>query len=165
MISFASVQICHLYISAGHNFVGHYGQEPDNYPVIEVPTIECVAGRGLRGDRYFDFKENYKGQITFFSLEVFDELCGALRIQGVPPSVVRRNVFTRDVDLNELIGQEFEVQGVRFHGTEESRPCDWMNRAVAPGTREFLRGRGGLRAQILSDGLLRSSSRVAAISE
>lgn len=165
MISFAGMQICHLYISAGHNFVGHYGQEPDDYPAIEVPTIECVAGRGLRGDRYFDFKENYKGQITFFSLEVFDELCGALRIQGIPPSAVRRNVITRDVDLNELIGQDFEVQGVRFRGTEESRPCDWMNHAVAPGTREFLKGRGGLRAQILNDGVLHSSSRLAAINE
>src|SRR5256714_11925166 len=161
----AAVEVCHLYISPGHNFVGHHDREPDVHSAIEVPMIECVAGRGLRGDRYFDFKENYKGQITFFSLEVFDELCSALRSQGVAPSAVRRNVITRDVDLNELIGQDFEVQDVRFHGTEESRPCDWMNRAVAPGTREFLKGRGGLRAQILNDGVLGSSSRVAAINE
>jgi len=40
--------------------------------MIEVPMIECAAGRGIRGDRYFDFKDDYKGQITFFSLEVFD---------------------------------------------------------------------------------------------
>ena len=46
--------------------------------MIEVPVIECVAGRGIRGDRYFDFKDDYKGQITFFSLDVFDELCAAL---------------------------------------------------------------------------------------
>jgi hypothetical protein len=51
------VEICHLYISPGHNFVGHYGREPDEFSTIEVPTIECVAGRGIRGDRYFDFKE------------------------------------------------------------------------------------------------------------
>ena len=70
--------------------------------MMEVPTAECVAGRGLRGDRYFDHKEDYKGQITFFSLEVFDELCGALQVEGVPFSAVRRNVFTRNVDLNEL---------------------------------------------------------------
>jgi MOSC domain-containing protein YiiM len=130
--------------------------------MIEVPTVECVAGRGLRGDRFFDYKNNYKGQITFFSLEVFDELCGSLQVEGVPPSAVRRNVFTRDVDLNGLIGKDFDVKGIRFHGTEESRPCYWMNRAIAPGAQDFLRGRGGLRARILSDGVLRSASRVPA---
>jgi MOSC domain-containing protein YiiM len=133
--------------------------------MIEVTTVECVAGRGLRGDRYFDHQENYKGQITFFSLDVFDELCGTLQVEGVCPSAVRRNVFARDVDLNELIGKDFEIQGIRFHGTEESRPCHWMNRAVAPGAQEFLSGRGGLRARILSDGVLRSTSRVAAASK
>src|SRR3979411_3279255 len=85
----ATVEICHLYISSGHNFVGHHGREPDQYPAIEVPSIECVAGRGIRGDRYFDFKDDYKGQITFFSLDVFDELCGALTVQDCPPELVR----------------------------------------------------------------------------
>ena len=131
--------------------------------MIEVPTVECVAGRGLHGDRYFDFKEDYKGQITFFSLEVFDELCDALKLEGIVPSAVRRNVFTRKVDLNEFIGRDFEVQGVHFHGTEESRPCDWMNRAIAPGAREFLKGRGGQRARILTDGTLQSGTRVPEI--
>ena len=161
MISFEPVEICHLYISPGHNFVGRYGQEPDDFPIIEVATVECVAGRGLRGDRYFDFKTDYKGQVTFFSLEVFDELCAALQVKGIPASVVRRNIFTRTVDLNTFIGQDFEVQGVRFHGTEESRPCGWMNLAIVPGAKEFLKGRGGLRARILSDGVLRSTAQVA----
>jgi MOSC domain-containing protein YiiM len=152
------VEICHLYISAGHNFVGHHGREPDQFPMIEVPEIECLAGRGLRGDRYFDHKENYKGQITFFSLDVFDELCGALQVEAVPSSAVRRNVFVRGVDLIELIGKDFEIQGIRFHGTEESRPCYWMDRAIAPGTQEFLRGRGGLRARILTNGILRPNN-------
>lgn len=155
------LEICHLYISSGHNFVGHHGREPEEHPAIEVPSIECVAGRGIRGDRYFDFKDDYKGQITFFSLEVFDELCGALEVQNCSPGLVRRNVFTRDVDLNELIDQDFEVQGVRFHGTQESRPCYWMNRAIAPGAEKFLEGRGGLRARILTDGTLRSTVRIA----
>ena len=154
-----AMEICHIYISAGHNFVGHYGKEPDKFPMIEVPEVECVTGRGLRGDRYFDHELDYKGQVTFFSLEVFDKLCGALQVEGIPPSAVRRNIYTRDVDLNELIGRNFEVQGVRFHGTEEARPCDWMNRAVTSGAREFLKGNGGLRARILSDGIVRSNGR------
>ena len=162
MISFGAVEICHLYISHGHNFFGHHGREPDNHPMIEVPEIECVAGRGIRGDRFFNYRDDYKGQITFFSLEVFDELCRALQVKGVPPSGVRRNVFTRNVDLNELIGKAFELQGVRFHGTEESRPCHWMNGAIAPGAEDFLKGRGGLRARILTDGMLRSTAKIPA---
>ena len=128
--------------------------------MIEVPVIECVAGRGIRGDRYFDFKDDYKGQITFFSLEIFEELCGAFGLHDCAPAAARRNVITRGADLNELIGREFEVQGVCMYGTEESAPCYWMNGAFAPGAKEFLKGRGGLRAKILSDGGLRSNSTV-----
>jgi hypothetical protein len=153
----AAMEICHLFISRGHNFVGHHGREPDTHPMTETSEIECVAGHGIRGDRYFDFKEDYKGQITFFALEVFDELCSGMQFQTCSPSVARRNVFTRGVDLNDLIGQEFEVQGVRFLGTEECRPCYWMDHAFAPGAKEFLKGRGGLRAKILASGRLRSA--------
>jgi hypothetical protein len=154
------VEICHLYISPGHNFVGHHGREPDTHPMIEVPVIECVAGRGICGDRYFDFKDNYKGQITFFSLDVFEELCVALNAHDASPAAARRNVITRGFDLNEFIGKEFEIQGVRFYGTEESAPCYWMNGAFAPGARDFLKGRGGLRAKILSDGEVSSTALV-----
>jgi len=152
------VEICHLYISPGHNFVGHHGREPDTHPIIEVAVLECVAGRGVRGDRYFNFKDDYKGQITFFSLDVFDELCAALDLHDCSPATARRNVITRGVELNEFIDNEFEIQGVRFYGTQECAPCYWMDRAFAPGTEEFLRGHGGLRAKILSDGMLRSTA-------
>jgi MOSC domain-containing protein YiiM len=124
--------------------------------MVEVPILACAAGRGIRGDRYFDFKDDYKGQITFFSQEVFDELCGALQIQNSSPALARRNVIASCADLNQLIDQDFEIQGIRFHGMEECRPCYWMDRAFAPGAHEFLKGRGGLRAKILSDGELRS---------
>ena len=154
------MEICHLYISPGHNFFGHHGRAPDDYPAIEVPEIECVAGHGIRGDRFFEYREDYKGQITFFALEVFDELCGVLELQDCSPLIVRRNVITRGVDLNTLIGEDFEVQGVRFRGTGECRPCYWMDHAIAPGAEEFLKGRGGLRARILSDGVLRSTARI-----
>jgi MOSC domain-containing protein YiiM len=162
VILFDAVEICHLYISRGHNFFGHHGHAPDDFPVIEVLTVECVAGHGIRGDRFFDYQQDYKGQITFFSLEVFDELCGALKLQDCSSALVRRNVMTRGVDLISLIGKEFEVQGVHFLGTDECRPCHWMNHAIAPGAEEFLKGRGGLRAQILSDGVLRSTARITA---
>ncbi len=123
--------------------------------MIEVPEIECIAGRGLRGDRFFDFKENYKGQITFFDGEVYDEARGTLGVEDRPPSVFRRNVVIEGVDLNAWIGVEFEIQGVRFRGTEECSPCYWMDAALGPGAEKLLKGRGGLRAMILSSGKMR----------
>jgi MOSC domain-containing protein YiiM len=155
-------QILQLYISPGHNFFGHHGREPDKFSAIEVPILECVKSRGIRGDRFFDYKENYKGQITFFALEVFDQLCHALTVRDSSIALLRRNVITRGIDLNTLIDQEFEFQGVRFYGTGECKPCYWMDRAIAPGAEDFLKGRGGLRARILSDGRLHSTARIAA---
>ena len=149
------MEVCHLYISPGHNFFGHHGRPADEHPSVEVSQIECIAGHGIKGDRFFDYRYQYKGQITFFSLEVFHDLCRLLGVSDVPPSAVRRNVITRGVDLKSLIAKEFEIQGVRFKGMEECRPCYWMDQAIAPGAEKFLKGRGGLRAQILSDGALR----------
>lgn len=153
-----TVEICHLYISPGHNFFGHHGREPDDFASLEVPEIECVAGHGIRGDRFFDYKEDYKGQITFFALEVFEALCQSLNLGNAAPSIVRRNVLTRCADLNELIGEDFEIEGVRFRGTGECKPCYWMDRAIKAGAENFLEGRGGLRARILSDGTIRSTA-------
>ena len=125
---------------------------------MEVPAIECVAGHGIRGDRFFDYKKDYKGQITFFAVEVFEALCQSMNLPEASPSLVRRNVLTRHVELKELIGNDFEIEGVRFHGTGECQPCYWMDRAIKPGAEEFLQGRGGLRARILSDGILHSTA-------
>ena len=148
-------RIEHLYLSPGHNYFGHHGGPAGEHPVVAVAEVECVAGRGLRGDRFFDYKPDYKGQITFFAMEVLEAMRTELGLPDVAPAAVRRNVFTRGLDLNALIGAEFELQGVRFVGVEECRPCYWMDQAVAPGTEVWLQGRGGLRARILSDGRLR----------
>jgi MOSC domain-containing protein YiiM len=150
-----AITIQHLFISPGHNFFGHYGKPPGENPVIEVKEVRCFAGRGLEGDRFFDFKADYKGQVTFFPGEIYDELCARFDVWDKPPSVFRRNIITRGVDLNMLIGREFTVQGVRFLGTAECSPCHWQDGAFAPGTEDALQGRGGLRARILSDGVLK----------
>jgi MOSC domain-containing protein YiiM len=148
-------RIEHLYLSIDHNYFGHHGELAATHPCIATDEIECVAGRGLRGDRFFDYKPDYKGQITFFAMEVLEAMGAKLGVPGILPAAVRRNVFTRGMELNALIGQEFELQGVRFAGTEECRPCYWMNQAVAPGAEAWLQGKGGLRARILTDGSLR----------
>lgn len=151
-------EIVHLYVSPGHNYFGRHGQEAAGHATVEVDEVACVAGCGIEGDRFFNFKKDYAGQITFFEMEVYEGLCSQFPLVNKPPGVFRRNILTRGVELRTLIGKEFEVQGIRFLGTQESKPCHWMNEAFAPGAEEALRGKGGLRAQILSDGLLRRTS-------
>lgn len=150
------MSIRHLYISPGHNFFGHHGQEPGQNANREVEAIECLAGRGIDGDRFLDYRDDYKGQITFFSLEVFEDVCRQLGLSGISPAAVRRNAITAGPDLNRLIGRVFRVQGVAFEGICECKPCYWMDRALAPGAETLLQGRGGLRAKILSTGTVRA---------
>ena len=148
------IQIRHLYISPGHNFFGHHGKPADEHPVIEASHLRCVAGRGIEGDRFFDYQPDYKGQITFFAWEEYERLCATFGVRDKSPAVFRRNAITAGLDLAALIGCEFAIQGVRFRGHSECSPCYWMDQAFCPGTEAALCGHGGLRAQILSDGLL-----------
>ena len=143
-----------LFISADHNFFGHHDLPPGTSPVEERSSVLCLAGRGIEGDRFLDFKPDYKGQITFFASEVFTELTQTLGLKNVHPSALRRNVLTEGVDLAHWFNAEFEIQGVRFAGAGECSPCYWMDRALGPGAEKFLKGRGGLRARILSTGTL-----------
>jgi MOSC domain-containing protein YiiM len=154
LVTNATIRICHLFISPGHNFFGHHGTVPSAHPMRAVTSVSCVRGRGIEGDRFFDFKPNYKGQITFFAVEIYEALSARLEVWDKAPAVFRRNVITRGVDLNTLIGNEFTVQGVRFLGVAECSPCYWMDRAFARGAEKALEGNGGLRAKILSDGVL-----------
>ena len=152
------IRIAHLYISPGHNFFGHHGQPAGDNPMLAQREIVCRAGRGIEGDRCLDFKADYKGQITFFERETYDQLCAEFGVWDREPSVFRRNVITAGIELPSLYGREFEVQGVRFFGTGESAPCHWMNEAFHPGAEDRLKGRGGLRARILTDGVLRAGT-------
>ena len=144
----------HIFISPGHNFVGRHGLEPETHAILSLDRVECVAGRGLRGDRFFDHKPDFKGQVTLFSARVFRDLCDWRRTPALPPDALRRNLIVEHDDLNALIGLEFSLQGVRFFGSEECRPCYWMNQSIGPGAEDWLRGRGGLRCRILTDGWL-----------
>jgi|ERR1043166_749429 MOSC domain-containing protein YiiM len=152
------IRVHQLFVSPGHNYFGHHGQAASSHPAVAVERLECVAGRGIRGDRFFDYKDNYKGQITFFSLAVFDALRKELNLPDAQPSATRRNALIAGADLGLLVGKHFEIQGIRFEGTEECKPCYWMDAALAPGAEKWLKGRGGLRARILSDGVLKCSA-------
>jgi len=149
------MKISRIYISPEHNYFGHHEKPAGQAPTISCDEVECVAGKGLKGDRFFGWKEDFKGQVTFFAEEVWERLCEQMQVTDKDAGVFRRNIITRGIDLNTLIGKEFEVQGIRFLGTQEAAPCYWMNQAFAPGAEKALHGNGGLRAKVLSDGTLR----------
>ena len=148
------IKILAIYISADHDFRGHHGNPRGHNPNLQPDTVECVAGQGLVGDRYFGYKEDYKGQITFFDEAVHQAAQDALDCHGTPPEAYRRNILTRGIDLNTLIDKTFRIGEATFYGTQECAPCYWMDEAFCPGMEDFLKGRGGLRARILTDGIL-----------
>ena len=149
-----SIEIRRLYISSGHDFKGRFGMDPLRHETPSVETVECVAGKGIVGDRYFGYKENFKGQITFIAQETIDAVGSGIGAEQLDSRLLRRNVVTVGVDLNELIGRVFRIGGVLFAGTEECAPCFWMDKVVDEGAMRLLAGRGGLRARILESGTL-----------
>lgn len=149
------IRIEAIYLSPGHDFYNRRGKGRLYHGIESPASVDCVAGKGLRGDRFFDYKEKFKGQVTFFAGEVAD----ALRERAADPhfenSAFRRNILIRGVDLNSLLGKTFRIGGIAFEATEQAAPCDWMDVAVGEGTRDFLQGRGGIRARVLSSGQLK----------
>ena len=148
------VDIRHIFISPGHDFVGRYGKGRENHGIQPCESITCTAGMGIEGDRYYGHKEDYKGQITFFSEDVAAALEAHLNISDLDRSAMRRNVLVAGVDLNSLIGKRFQLGELVLTGSEECAPCFWMNEAVGEGAHEWLRGKGGLRCRIEKSGVL-----------
>lgn len=150
-------ELRHIFISAGHDYWGPQGEGRLQNGINSPAEIECVAGMGLRGDRYFGHRPGYKGQVTFFEAEVVEEVRRLFKLPKLPASVFRRNLIVSGVNLAEWNNRRFRFQGVEFEGSEECTPCEWMDRGVAPGTKDFLdeNFRGGLRAIIVTGGTLR----------
>ena len=123
------------------------------------------AGWGIEGDRFFGYRPDYNGQITFFAWKVFLAARDAFAVPALRPEVFRRNVIVEGVPLPDLIGERFSLGGIEFEGMGEAKPCHWMNAVVAPGAEEWLRGRGGLRAKVLSDGELAAGATELIVSD
>ena len=158
MIELDNTIIHNIFISEDHNFYGHHEKVPGTNPMVEVDEVICEAGKGIVGDRFHNYKEDYKGQITFFSLEVYNDISEMFAMEDLSPSAFRRNVIISGIDLNSLIDNEFKLQGINFLGTQEAAPCYWMNSAIAEGAEEAMKGKGGLRAKILTNGRLKKST-------
>jgi len=148
------IKLLKIWISEGHDFKGRHGKERMNYETRSLEKVKLVAGKGIEGDRFFDHKPDFKGQVTFFSEEVARELEKELGLPTIDRAAFRRNALISGIDLNRLVGRRFSIGEVEFSGSEECAPCYWMDEAVGSGAHEWLKGRGGLRCRILNNGEL-----------
>lgn len=133
----------------------------------EQKEVEAVARRGLRGDRYFsDIKtgtfvkwESDEQRRNGYDLTLIEqEAVTAIEREGgieLAPGEHRRNVETRDVALNHLVGQRFRIGEAICRGDRLCEPCNHLQRMTQDGVLEALTHRGGLRADILEDGTIR----------
>ncbi len=149
-------ELLEIWISEGNDFRSRHELGRLDHGIRGVSEVECVAGMGLRDDRYFGYKPDFKGQVTFFDADAVQAVRDRFSLPELSSSLFRRNLIVRGVDLAEWVGKRFRFQGIEFEASEECKPCYWMDEAVAPGAEEFLKTnfRGGLRARILSDGVL-----------
>ena len=150
-----TIRIRHLFTSPGHNYFGHHEKPPGTHGITSHESIELHAGKGIPGDRFYGWKDDYKGQVTLIDQQVVDDIRQHAGNPGLPASSFRRNVVVEGTDLNQFIGRRFRLAGILLEGSEECRPCYWMDQACGkPGTEELMKGRGGLRCRILEDGQL-----------
>ena len=132
-------------------------------PVAEAPMqlvrqAFALAGRGLEGDRYADGAGTFSPrrahrpgyELTLIAAEVVEDL--TTREAELDFLSTRRNVLTRGIDVNALVGRDFTIGDVRCRGLRLAEPCAHLERLHGPGLLRPLIHRGGLRADILSDG-------------
>jgi MOSC domain-containing protein YiiM len=122
-----------------------------------VGAVAAVAGRGLEGDRYFAgegtfFKDRKPGQdLTLIEAEAIEGLAADDGIE-LGPGESRRNVMTRGIGLNDLVGRRFTVGDVECVGQRLCDPCSHLERITQTGVLKGLANRGGLRADIVTGG-------------
>jgi MOSC domain-containing protein YiiM len=138
-------------------------------PATPIASVRAVPGRGLEGDRYYrgagtfsphPQKPDY--EVTLIQQEHIEAFALGSGI-AFGPRDARRNLVTFGIDLNLLVGREFRVGAVLVKGLRLCEPCSYLARQTSP---EVLRGlvhKGGLRAQILSEGDIRVGDPVAEV--
>jgi MOSC domain-containing protein YiiM len=148
----------------------HIADQPGG-PLRGLEQAELVAGRGIVGDRNFDRMDlSPRQEITLIEAESVDWLNGD-RGLDLRPEEMRRNLVTRGVDLNGLVGVNFAVGTARLRGLELCEPCAYLagllqsgRRLGHLGERDFVRAmvhRAGLRARILDGGSIRTGEPLA----
>jgi MOSC domain-containing protein YiiM len=137
--------------------------EPGELPA-PVERIRAHAGRGLEGNRYFweDGDAPPGRGVTLIAAEAMD----AVALEGnisIEPAATRRNVLTRGIDVNELVGKRFRIGDVECEGVELCEPCTHLESMTEPGVIKALAHRGGLNADILTDGEINVGDPVVAV--
>jgi MOSC domain-containing protein YiiM len=118
-----------------------------------VDRVRAYAGRGLEGNRYYwDNGDAPSGRaVTLIAAEAMDAVSREGDI-SIEPAATRRNVLTRGIDVNELVGKRFRIGDVECEGVELCEPCTHLESMTQPGVIKAFVHRGGLNADILSDG-------------
>ena len=125
-----------------------------------VDAIRAVPGKGLEGDRYFvqqgslSKKQGPDREVTLIEIEAIEALKHETDIV-LPAGNARRNLVTRGVPLNHLVGKEFKVGEVTLRGMRLCEPCGHLAEMTQTEVRSGLTHRGGLRAEILTEGIIR----------
>jgi MOSC domain-containing protein YiiM len=126
-----------------------------------VSEASVVAGRGVEGDRYFrdggTFSDDPRSDGRDLTLVEAEAVEGLARDTGIElaPAETRRNVVTRGVALNDLVGRRFTVGEVECVGRRLCDPCSHLQKLTQPGVLKGLANRGGLRADVLRGGPIR----------
>ena len=133
-------------------------------PVRPVDEIRTIAGVGLEGDRYADGRGHYQDgrvsrDLTLIEAEALEALARENGI-ALAPGETRRNLTTRGVGLNELVGRRFWVGEALCLGTRLCEPCQYLADLTGKPLLRPLVHRGGLRADIVRGGLIRSGDQV-----
>ena len=128
-------------------------------PMQSVGEAQAVPGVGLQGDRYAAQKGTFSKplpdrEITLIEAEAVEALRGEYDV-AMAPSEARRNLVTRGVPLNHLVGREFQVGDVRIRGIRLCEPCNHLEGLTGKPVIKYLAHRAGLRAQILTAGVVR----------
>jgi len=136
-------------------------------PMVSVAEARAVSGHGLEGDRKYiqdgtpPQKSGPDRELTLIESEAIEAVPRDDKVE-LQPNETRRNLVTRGVALNHLVGREFRVGDVRLRGIRLCEPCSHLEKLTRPGVLRGLIHRGGLRAQILSDGVIRVGEPVVA---
>ena len=129
-------------------------------PLESVTAVKAVRGRGLEGDRYFRQVGTYSNhpgsgrEITLIEAEAIEALAREAGIT-LQPGASRRNIVTRNVRLNPLVGQVFRVGEVLLKGMRLCEPCLHLEGLTQEGVLAGLVHRGGLRSVIVEEGTIR----------
>lgn len=125
-------------------------------PLVSRDEIAAVAGQGLEGDRYFnaDGWDEPKRELTLVELEAVEAANRDYDL-GLELVDMRRQIVTKGVALNHLIGREFTVGNVKCRGVKLNEPCNHLRKLADKPLIKPMIHRGGLRAQILESGTIR----------